>query len=179
MQRNSFQTFRVENKRFLEPEDVIGREACSTVGASVSAMSQTFWLKPGYILENHCKTGANKQEKRSSPDACDESQTTGDTASQQTADNDSLDVHDSIQSSGRQKVSKNCPLTHDEIAAEAATMVYRIFTSILNRSRVASKIQIFNDLLYFLRAGLSMDRVLPRERWKYNGKHPGLLQLTS
>ena len=57
-------------------------------------------------------------------------------------------MQDSSTSNGKQKVSRTGPLTQEEIATEAAAMVYRIITSTLSRSRQASKLQLYNDVLH-------------------------------
>ena len=55
---------------------------------------------------------------------------------------------DSSQSSNKPKQNRSGPLTKSEIATEGGAMVYRIITSLLYRSRAASKIQLFHDLTY-------------------------------
>lgn len=148
MQNNSFNIFQKDKMRTGVLDDFSTREEdTATTVPSVSAMLQPFWLKPGYILSDHCIYAANKQEKRGGTDAYDESQPSVDT-SQTVGDSESLDMQDSSQSSGKPKVSRSGPLTHDEIATEAASMLYKIITSMLYRSRAASKVQLFHDVTY-------------------------------
>lgn len=113
----------------------------------VSAMEQPFWLKPGYVLNHHCLSAAKKQEKGSGTDSSEDPQTSGD-MSQANVDSDTTDTHDSNHSNSKPKVNRSGPLTHDEIATEAASILYRVITALLYRSRAASKVQLFHDLTY-------------------------------
>ncbi len=148
MQKNAFNTFRtdkIQNGAF-DPNNIMEEEA-STVGPSLSAILQPFWLKPGYVLSDHCTTAANKLERRGLSDSADDINHVGD-SSQTHGDTQSIDMQEFSQSSGKQKLSRTGPLTQDEIATEAAGMVYKIITGTLYRSRYASKQQIYHDVLY-------------------------------
>ncbi len=148
MQNNSFHIFRNEGTEplVLEPSNATVNEAV-TVIPSVCAMTQPFWLKPGYVLSHHCVSAAKKQEKRSGSDNSDEPQSSGDVP-QANVESESTDALDSSQSSAKPSVNRSGPLTQDEIATEASCMLYKIITSVLYRSRAASKVQLFHDVTY-------------------------------
>lgn len=150
MQENSFNTFQRDSDQSteLEPLPTADAQESSTVSPSVSAMRQPFYLKAGYITGDHCTSVANKQDKRRVNETEDNEQTDGDFPPQVSGDNESTDNIESSQSSGKAKVSRNGPLTRDEIATEAASMVYRIGTSVFYRSRQCSKLQLFHDVTY-------------------------------
>lgn len=146
MQDNCFQTFRPEGNENGALQGLHASESAetSTVGPSLAAMKQPHYLKPGYILETHLVSAANKQEMWPRNDLADESN--GSPDSQPCGENESTDMLDSSQSSGKPKRSGS--ITKDEIATEAASMVYRIITSVLYRARNASKTQLFHDIGY-------------------------------
>ena len=148
MQTNAFNTFKEENIQSGVLDSISGtEEKSSTIGSSVSAMLQPFWLQPGYVLSEHCTLVAKKQEKRGGTEVIDDSQQVGE-SSQTNVESDCTDIPESSNSSGKQKAARTGPLTQDEIASEAALMVYKVITSILTRSRYASRIQLFHDLMY-------------------------------
>ncbi len=173
MQSNAFNTFKLDTSNgALDPINTI--EESSTVGPSVSAMRQPFWLKRGYVLSNHCRNAANKLEKGGHNDGRvndgnDETQLPTD-SSQTNGDAESLDINDSSQSNGKTKVIRSGPLTQDEISTEAAKMVYQIITSTLYRSRHASKVQLFHDVLYIFTGwaqhGVLVDQSTLKLQWE-------------
>ena len=63
-------------------------------------------------------------------------------------ESESHDVLDSRQLSSKAKTSRNGTLAHDEIATEAAAMLYRIITSFLYGYRQTIRSQLFLDVLY-------------------------------
>ena len=136
---------------------------------TTSAILQPFWLKPGYINESHRVYAANKLEKRSVAENADDANESGDT-SQSNGDNESVDFLESSQSSGKPKVSRTGPVTRDEIANEAATMLYKRLTSVLHRSRVAAKVQLFHDIMYVFTSwshhGSSVDQSTLKISWE-------------
>ena len=148
MQNNSFNTFSKSNDLLGDaPENENGLEDhTSNLVPSSSAMVQPFWLKPGYISGDHCLSASKKLEKRKGSDVDDDSQSNCD-LSQTNDDTESTEVPDSTNSSGK-KVSRSGPLTREEIATEAACMLYRKFTPLLNRCRAASRVQLFHDVMY-------------------------------
>ena len=89
---------------------------------------------------------------RCTSDISDDTSGSGETL-HKLGDNESSDTtdqgmgNDSSQS-GTRKPNRIGPLTRNEIANESASMLYRITTSMLSRSRNASKLQIFHDLSY-------------------------------
>ena len=61
MQKNVFNAFRPNITQICnrDPIDVdIGEFV--TVGPSLSAMDQPFWLKPGFMTSDHCSKAASK-----------------------------------------------------------------------------------------------------------------------
>ena len=151
MQNNSFKTFRADPNKLGAFDSINLDEESSTVGPSLIAMIQPFWLRPGYITSEHCLTAARKLESRSATEKGDDTQDSGESSqleSETRGDEQSTDMLESSQSSGKQKVSHTGPLTQDEIATEAAVMLYKIITATLTKSRNATKMQLFHDVLY-------------------------------
>lgn len=147
MQKNSFGTFRPEGKAGGLGTITIIDDERSTVVPGLQRGVQPFWLKPGYVTSEHCMTAANKQEKRGATDTAEETQNTNE-SSQTQGDVHAIDMQDSSQPTGKQKLSRTGPLTQNEIGTEAAVMVYKIITGTLYRSRYATKLQLFHDVLY-------------------------------
>ena len=147
MQKNSFNRFHNDKLKALvvDPSNISTEETSSL--NPTSRILQPFWLKPGYVTSEHCVTAANKQEKCGNSEATEENQSAAD-PSQTNDDIESVDVQESSQSSGKPKSSRSGPLSRDEIATEAACMLYRRITSVLKRAREASKIQLFHDVMY-------------------------------
>lgn len=130
----------------LDPENTATVEETSILSPSLIALLQPIWLKYGYVGSDNCISAARKQERSVVTDTVDESQSSIiDQGSQVHTETDSMGANDSSQSSGKQKVSRSGPITKDEISTEAATMVYKIITSLLQKSRYASKIQLYHD----------------------------------
>ncbi len=150
MQSNTFRTFRADPLLFGEGGSVTaGEEETSTVSPRVPAMLRPFWLKPGYVLSEHCAEATKKQERKSA-ESGDENADTASIAdtSQGPCDSESTEMQESSNSSCRQKQNRTGPLTRDEIATEAATLLYKTITSMLTKSRNAFKSQLFHDLSY-------------------------------
>lgn len=148
MQKNSFNTFRTDKLQAVVL-DASNRstEETSSLNPNSSTKLQTFWLKPGYVTSEHCISAANKQEKCGNSEATEETQSAAD-PSQTNDDIESVDFQESSQSSSKPKASRSGPLTRDEIATEAACMLYRRITTLLKRAREASKVQLFHDVMY-------------------------------
>jgi len=172
MQDNSFNTFRKDDIRTGVNEilDTVVAEESSTISPRLTAMIQPFWLRPGYVLAEHCVLAAKKQEKRAGSDITDEARTGIDGSSQQFADTDSQDMQESSQSSSKTKATRSGPLTQDEIATEAACMVYKVITAVLYRSRASSKIQLFHDIMYLFTGwgqhGVPVDQRTLKINWE-------------
>lgn len=173
LQDNSFKTFRAESmlNGVRDPVESNEAEESSTVGvASLSAMTQPFWLRPGYISGDHCLQAAEKQEKRGGDETGEDSQTGGELVSHASGDAESLDIPESSQSSGKQKGARTGPINRTEIAVEAASMVYKIITAILYRSRLASKTQLFHDVTYLFTGwsqhGVSVQQTSLKMEWE-------------
>ena len=169
MQSNTFRTFRADkNLNGVLDTSFVVDDGTTTVGPSVTAMRQPFWLQPGYVSSDHCTAVANKQEKRACAEVVDD--VSAGSSSQANGDSDSVGPQDSTHSSGKPKPNRTGPLTQDEIATEAAAMVYRIITSTLYRSRVASKIQLFHDVMYLFigweQHGVSVDQSTMTAHWE-------------
>ena len=82
MQTNAFQTFRSEpiHDEVFDPNNN-NQEQCSSISPSVSAMLQPFWLKPGYVLSQHCSRAAKKLERREGIEVSSEVQSIADSPS--------------------------------------------------------------------------------------------------
>lgn len=150
MQENSFDTFQrdLTQSDVTGPSPAVDAQESSTVAPSMSTMRQPFYLKAGYITGDHCVLATDKKENRGFSETEDDEHSSGDFPPQARADNESTDMIESSQSSGKAKVSRSGPITRDEIATEAASMVYRIGTSFLYRARQSSKLQLFHDVTY-------------------------------
>ena len=64
------------------------------------------------------------------------------------ADSELTDSNEHTGGEPKQKCTRTGPISQDEIAIEASCLVYKIITSVLHRSRVATKIELFQSMLY-------------------------------
>lgn len=184
MQKNAFKTFASEtvHKAFSagatddSPEVEAGKSILfpavretSTTGGGISSLSQPFWLQPGFIGSEHCESAACKSEKRNGPEVADVRAFEG---SQLNEDNESTDRIDSNQSSLKMKMSKNSPITDDEIAIEAANMVYKCITTVLYNGRKTSKVQLFHDFLYLFTGWSQFKNSVDQKSLKLRWENP-------
>ena len=149
MQTNSFQTFSdstliaditTVSPRSLSHENAASGAAEDTSPGMGNIISQPFWLKPKFVRIEHCHSALMKSERRAGTDSVENSQENG--------ENNESEFLESSQSSARSKVSpRSGPITK-EIASEAAYMVSKILTGIMNKCRQESKLELFNNVLY-------------------------------
>lgn len=139
MQKNSYGTFRSNaTSTFLDTMDN-NLDPSSVPTDSLSTPFQPFWLKPGYVLAEHCFAAATKFEKTSVVDT---------EGTQSVADSEATYGSEQIETETKQKGSRSGPITREEIAIEASCIVYKIITSVLYRARSSSKLELFQSLTY-------------------------------
>lgn len=89
--------------------------------------------------------------------------------SQQAVENYDSEVMESSIFSARSKLSRRGPIKNNEVASEAAYMVSEIITSILYKSRPASKAELFNNILYLFTGwaqhGIKVDQKSLEVKW--------------
>ena len=128
-------------------------------------ISQPFWLKPGYIRTDHCLLAASKFEKNNLTDGDNQSM----------ADSNCTETNNSAAYNGKGKVTRTGPICRDEIALEASSLLYKIITSVLHRSRQTSKMELFQSLLYLFCSWSQYDAPVSQETMQLNweeSSHP-------
>ena len=145
LQENKFGTFMSKHDvDYNSREDNLstGTENTSNERSNSSKLTQPFWLVSGYVLTEHCRSAATKIEKTETKSVF-ESQD-----SYIPEESESTWAQESSQASQKSKLNRSGPITRDEVAIEAASLVYRLITQLFYKCRPASKIQLFNDVLY-------------------------------
>ncbi len=145
LQDNKFGTFRT--KYDLDDDSQKDRLSTGTENtlnerSNSSKIIQPFWLVSRYVLTEHCRSAATKIEKTEKKSVL-ESQD-----SYYPEESESTEAQESSQASTISKLNRSGPITRDEVAIEAASMVYRLITQLFYKCRPVSKIQLFNDSLY-------------------------------
>ena len=77
MQKNVFNTFRTDVTDKLADPSRRFDEECSTVVPSLTARTQPFWLRPGFVTNDHCLCAASRQERGGSAETIDDAQISG------------------------------------------------------------------------------------------------------
>lgn len=152
MQRNSFKTFREISRDSVVIDVTNTRSSNDSESKAKYLMLHPFWLTPGYIATEHFQAASFKIEGGHT-DNSDGAHGSWE-MSQTTEDNESRNNFDQVtsnhtsQSSSKQKANNTGPLTRNKIANEAASILYRLITAVLSKSRNAGKIQIFHYPTY-------------------------------
>lgn len=164
MQTNKFKIFREGDEKNTmlnliapEVEESFAERGTST-NSIVRTLFQPFWLKPGYVTTEHCLAAAVKYEKQPSTEGAEESQSMTDT--------DVSDGIDQNPSDTKQKVSRSGPITREEISIEASCLVYKIITSVLHRSRLTSKTELFQSAFYLFTGWAQFDTPVKQDTMK-------------
>lgn len=138
MQKNSFSTFRNDPKvlQTARVRNGANGEPCE----SLFHIFQPYWLQSGFVPAEHCSAAAAKFEKRSLGGDLD--------AVHSVADSEATKFNEDRGTDVKIKQAKVGSITGEEIAVEASSLVYKIITSVLRRSRFAGKADLFRSVFY-------------------------------
>lgn len=151
MQENKFGTFTSHEKQQFLSADANSSSPLLSHEAVAVPIVQPFWLKPGYIVTEHCLSAASKYEKKGCLERTESSQTLS------LGDNDSSDPVEQAASAGKAKAARSGPISRNEIAIEASCLVYKLITSLLHRARTVSRLCLFENLMYLFTSWAQFD----------------------